>query len=301
VVSVKIERSGRELSDKAFIELPLSFALQNKERRTTEKTFKRGDAVTIELGYDNKNIIEFTGFVKEISAKQTAVLECENSMFLLRKPLKDMSWKNTDLKTVLKYIAGGFGVQMSGECPKIEFSNFVIKKCTGIQALQKLKDEYGLTIFMDYDNKLYAGLAYVYNSGKLTYNMQRNVVSSDLTFKNEEDIQMKIRAVSMLRNNTKLEVETGDKDGEQRTLYFYDIKSKTELERLAKEEIKKYKYTGYSGSLTAFGIPTARFGMTATIKDKNYPEREGKYYVESVRSEFSTSGFRRTVELGVKL
>ena len=41
--------------------------------------------------------------------------------------------------------------------------------------------------------------------------------------------------------------------------------------------------------------------MSASLIDESYPEREGTYFVERVRSTFNERGGRREVYLGQKL
>ncbi len=302
VTNVEIERTSRLLVDTARIEMPLSFTLENKQRLTTEKAIKRGDKVLVQLGYDGDLQSEFSGYVTNVkAARDKTIIECEDNGFLMRKSIDNKAFGKTTLKEILRYVAGQCGVLLSGEIADVNFEKFVLRNVTGLKVLNKLKDDYGLTAFFDYDGKLYVGLAYTYKTGEITYDLQKNVIRSDLEFKDADDTKIKIHAISILRDNTRLEIELGDNDGELRTLYFYNITSQSELKKLAEQEMDRLKYTGYRGSLTAFGLPVVKFGMTATIKDSNYPQREGKYYVESVKVRFGQNGFRRVVELGPKL
>jgi phage host-nuclease inhibitor protein Gam len=299
VLNVKIEQSTRLLSSTCTIELPLSAVFENSKKLTLANEIKKGDSVVVRLGYDNDLRTEFVGYVQEITDKGKTEIKCEDTMYLLRKPLANKIFKNTTLAEVVRYIAGN--VPLNATLPQIEFNSFVVKNITGVQALQKIKDNYGLTIFIDNEQKVYCGLAYLYMTGKVIYDLQSNVVDNDLTYKHADELKFKIKAISLQKDNTKLEVETGDNDGDLRTLYFQNIANEKKLKELANEEINKYKYTGYRGTLTCFGLPYATMGMSAVIRDKNYPVRAGVYYVEGVTTSFGRNGFRRTVELGIKL
>jgi len=304
ITNVRIERTSRLIADTAEVEMPLSFTLENKQRLTTEKAIKRGDKVLIQLGYGGNLETEFEGFVTEVKAsRDKTVIKCEDNAFLLRKQVTNKAFGKTTLKQVLNYVASECGVQLNGQCADVQFERFVLRNVTGLQVIKKLKDTYGLSAFFDYDGKLYVGLAYSYNTGEVIYNLRKNVITdkTDLEFKVADDIKLKVRAVSILKDNTRLEVELGDDDGELRTLYFYNITSESELRQLAQQELERLKYTGYRGKIAALGEPWAAFGMTATVRDSNYPQREGKYYVESVRTDFGQNGFHRTVELGPKI
>jgi hypothetical protein len=299
VINCKIEKSSRLLSNTAVIELPLSAIFENTRKLTIANEIKRGDQVEIKLGYDGDLVTEFKGYVENITDKEKTVIHCEDEMFQLRKPVVNKMFKKAKLKEVVEYIVGG--LELNSDIPEIEFDSFLLKNVTGLQALQKIKDNYGLLVYIDNDSKLYAGLSYTYEAGGVIYDLQKNVVSNDLTYKTADEIKYKIKAISLLKNNKKIEAETGDSEGELRTLYFRNITDKEKIEELAKQEIEKYKYTGYRGSLTGFGLPYATFGMTATIRDSNYPAREGNYYVEGLEIEFGQNGFRRKIELGIKL
>ena len=56
---------------------------------------------------------------------------------------------------------------------------------TGFQvALEKIKDEYGMFIFIDDNGKLFAGLRQGKNIGEtVTYDVYKNVVEHDLKFR----------------------------------------------------------------------------------------------------------------------
>jgi hypothetical protein len=300
VFSCKIKKTTRLLSNTATIELPLSAVLENTKRLTIANEIKRGDKVEISLGYDKTLREEFTGFIQSISDMEKLVIECEDKMFLLRKPLKDKVFAKTTLKEVVNYIISGSDIELNSDIPEINFESFALKNVTAIQALQKIKDNYGLMVYLDNDNKLYVGLSYTYDSGKVTYSLQKNVQDNKLTFKHTDELKYKIKAISLLKNNKKIEVEAGDSDGELRTLHFRNITDEKKLKELALQEIEKYKYTGYRGTLTAWGLPYCTFGMSATIRDNNYPAREGSYYVEGVVVTFG-DGITREIELGVKL
>ncbi|OQY03184.1 MAG: hypothetical protein B6I20_05550 [Bacteroidetes bacterium 4572_117] len=301
VNELSIERTSRLISDTATIKLPLSAVFENKKKENLENKIKRGNKVTVELAYNDAYNVEFTGYVKSVSAKDKTVIECEDNAFLLRKSIKNKSFKDKTLKNVIEYIAGECKIELNADIPDIKFDSFLLKNIDGLKAIQKLKDNYGLTVFFDYEGKLYVGLAYVYNTGNIAYDISGDIKKSNLTFKKAEDIRYKVKAISLLKNNKKLEVEIGDADGEQRTLYFRGITDENKLKECAAEEMKKYKYTGYQGTLITFGTPLARFGMSATITDGSYPAREGDYYIESVKTDSGQSGFQRTIELGIKL
>jgi hypothetical protein len=70
------------------------------------------------------------------------------------------------------------------------------------------------------------------------------------------------------------------------------------LDQMAADKKKTLINTGYEGVITAFLIPYVEPGMAAVITDQRYPERNGKYFIEAVEGEFSTSGGRQKIKIG---
>ena len=99
----------------------------------------------------------------------------------------------------------------------------------------------------------------------------------------------------------RLEVFVGSRDGEIRTLYFYNVESESKLKELGKQELRKFMYTGYSGTFTTFGLPSVRHGDEVKIKDSKMPERDGGYLVKGVKKNFGVDGFRQEISLHLKL
>ena len=101
-----------------------------------------------------------------------------------------------------------------------------------------------------------------------------------------------------MADNTKHETVVGDLDGELRTLHLYDV-SKATIKQRAEEELKKWKFTGYTGSILAFGEPYCEQGWIAKIWDDEDSERNSGYFIDKVTLQAGvTRGIRRTVYLG---
>jgi hypothetical protein len=304
VNSVKIESSVKTLEDKATIILPASARLR-KDRDVTDvetaKVFFPGDEVLIKLGYDNILRQEFRGYVSKVLPNVPVEVECLDETYLLRKKNLLKSFKEVTLRNLLNFILEGTGISYDGEVPSVTFQNFYLKNTTAAAALQKLKDEYGFIIAFTGWKKLFVGLDEKNDSVTVKYEYGRNVVENDLQFIREEDTRLKAKVINWHKNNTKTTVEVGDEDGEQRTLFFYNIDSKEDLKKLAIAELTKLKFTGYDGSITGFLIPVAKVGNVVEYKDPRFPERAGKYLINKVTTTFGTSGARREVTLGIKI
>jgi hypothetical protein len=304
VNNIEIEKSIDKISSLAKIKIPTSARLKYEdpdktESIQTEKMFKKGDKINIQLGYDDRLQEEYDGFIYKINYTTPLEIECEGHEFLLRDELPTKTFPSTTLKEVLQYIIKDKKITLDGDIPAVNMVNYVIPaKLTRLDALQQVKERYGLTIFF-VNNTLYAGLDFVKYKGTVVYSLGVNTPKVDeLKFQYADDVKLKVKAIQINKNNTKLEAEIGDKNGEQRTLYFYTAKSTEDLKKLAENEMQKYKYTGYTGKITAFLEPYVTCGMVAEIRDIKYKERSGKYEIRSVFTTFGTSGARRQVEIG---
>ncbi len=301
--SVEIDKSIDRIRSIAKIKIPTSARLVTQDKQTesvqTEKVFKRGDKITIQLGYNDDLKTEFKGFIYKLNLTSPLEIECEGYEFLLRTDCKTKTFASTTLKGLLQYIISDTDIKLDGKIPDVNMVNYVIPaNLKKLDVLQQVKERYGLTIYFIEDT-LYAGLDFVKDLGTVKYSIGVNTVKEgELKYQYEDDVKIKIKAVWVQKNNTKVEAEVGDKDGQLRTLFFYNVESKTGLETLAKAELKKYKFNGYTGKISTFLEPFATAGMVAEIADSKYNERGGKYEIRGVKTTFGTSGARRNVEIG---
>jgi hypothetical protein len=289
--SAKIKHSRKELTAEASLQLPnLKALLQRK--------IKTGDQVIVRLGYDDKVYEKFRGYVKSIEPNHPYTIKCEDEMWQMKQqPIEPMSWETVSLKEVVGYIAPG--VRYTGY--DITLSPFRIDRTvkTKALALQKLKDEFGLDIYYR-GKQLYVGLAYSSQVGEVVYNYQRNMKRDgvQLEFKRLEDVKLKVTLISINENNEKVEVSGGDPSGETHTLHFYN-KSEAELKQLMEEQLGLLRYAGYRGSFTAFGEPRPLHSMVCDLSDDRYPERNGRFFIDTVEIDYSGSvGYQHTVTLG---
>lgn len=312
--SVTINSSVDTLADAAIIKLPSS--IQNKAF-DVEKQIKRGDAVTIKLGYDGNLKTEFEGYIRTISPNVPLTIECEDSIFLTRRAVNDKVFLKTDCGAITKYVASQlnasvganektFSVRIHPGISDLKFDKFVIRNATGFEVLQKLKDDYHVRIYAK-GNELNIALPYVdytkETDGSVVYDFSRNVRDSDLKYVKAEDVKVLVKIKGVGKDNKVTEeVTAGEKGGEVVTLANkHGVTDKTSLQLIAKGKLGLLSFTGYRGNITTFGVPFVDVAYKAKVVDDTYPEREGTYYVRGVNTEFSKDGFKRKVELGVKL
>lgn len=303
VHDVQIKRSIYNLAATAVIKVPVTAVLKRAGEPPTyietAEAVKVGDPVEIRLGYDGQMNTEFVGYVKRLNYKIPLEIECEDEYYLTRSINCVFSKKETTLKQCLSTILPGIKL---GVCADLTLKNFVVNNKPGSWVLGILKKEYGLTVFFDLNGNLYAGKAHDVQGETVKYLLRYNVIKDDdLKFQLASDVKMKVKAICYYKDGTKIEGELGEDGGENKTLYYYDVKDAKELKALAQEELKRYSFDGYRGKIETFLFPYALPGMIAQLEDEVYQERSGNYYIESVDVSFGMSGARRNIEIGIKV
>lgn len=301
---VVINKSVNELADTCVIKLPARFKIKDQGKEVfTENAIKAGDKVEVTLAYEGVyEGLEFVGYVKKIKPGTPVEIQCEDAMYLLRQKNITKAWENTTLKEVLQEVVSGTELELSNDIPGIELKDWIIKNANGTQVLEKLKQEFALTIFITDENKLYAGLSQLTNQAETAiYDLNYNIVQNDLEYRTAEDRKLKVKYTYIDENNEKTEVEVGDPDGEQRSFHTSVVSDPAKLKEMAEAEIGKLKYDGFDGSLTAFLVPFATRGMQARLIEDDKKNLDENYFIKSVETSFGMSGARRKVEIGQKL
>lgn len=258
--------------------------------------FRRGDKIKIELGYFPTLETYFEGYISRVNMDAPIKLFCENSSFLLKQSTVTKSYKSVTLKSLLSDVLPS-GITF--EAVDAELGQFRLSNVTPLQILDELKKVYSLEGFFR-DGVLYCGLAYVpKNSRVFNITKERNFVDNSLTWQNQEDIKIKLKAISMLPDNSKIEIEVGDVGGEQRTAHYFNL-SEAELKASAERDIVKYRYTGFRGDFETFGNKKIEHGDIINLRSYKLPEQNGAYFVDGVETYFGMNGFRQRVKLGRK-
>ncbi len=309
VNNIEIDYDLDKIGSSAKIKIPSSARLVFYDKTkmpvstNTASQFKRGDKISISLGYNSELIEEFTGFIYRLDLGTPLVIECEGYEFQLRRACDTKTWRSTTLKDILSYLVEGTDIDLSVDIPELNISSYVIpKNINRLEALRRLKENFGLTVVF-YNNILYAGLDYTSELGDVIYKIGVNTLKdNELKYQYADDVKIRLTAIEIEKNNSRIKVEIGDSDGELRTHFFYDkFHHKSDLEKIAKKLLLDYKYDGYTGKLTTFLKPFAMPGMVAIISDPDYKERAGRFEIRSVKTTFGTGGGRRSVELGKPL
>lgn len=300
VNDVKIKRSIYDLAATATVKVPVTAVLKAAGKPTTEvetaKEIKAGDDVIIRLGYNGVLNTEFRGYVKQLNLKTPLEIVCEDAFYLARQKSLTLSGKTT-----LAAVIGKTGFP-AGHTATLTLESFQVPNKPVSWVLAQLKKEYGLSIFFDAEGKLHACEPGKITSETVKYTLRGNVIKDDdLKYQRAADVKLKIKAVCIYRDGTKIEGTVGADDGTEKTLYFYDVKDQAELAALAKAELSRHSYDGYSGKIQTFLLPYAAPCMIAELSDPVYAERNGNYLIESVETTYGTGGARRNIEIGCRI
>lgn len=292
VQSIEIKSFYNELTDTATVQLPRNLSLKGK---SVKEWIKVEDPVSIKLGYNGNLIEEFTGYVREIDPDIPLVIYCEDEMYKLKRGAITKSWASVTLKELLRHIAPSYQV----ETLDMQLGKFQINGASPAKVLEELREQYRLFSYFK-GKKLCVGFAYQFSDIKRhLYDFQRNVRDSSLKYKTAENVKLRVKAIANPPKGKKIIVELGEKDGDLRTLNFGNL-TKEELTRQAQEEMKRFKYDGYRGSISGWGLPVTRHGDLLMIRNRQYPERDGKYFINGVTIKFDDNGFERNNEIGPK-
>lgn len=315
VTEIEITNTWDLLTDTAKITIPkkIIFKRDNEILKNIvsgdNPIFSRGQLVSIDLGYDDILTRRFDGYISDIAPNFPIRLDCQDKMYLLKQTTVDsLDLKQTTLSNLLSKIMPS---TVEYSAVSVNLGNFrVSTPSTVAQILDYIKRNYGLVSYIDNEGKLYSGLAYQSETAsELTVHefehgsqddLKAIVDDSDLVYKRSDDQKIKLRAVSIFPDNTKIEVTRGDTTGEQRVYYQYNV-SEADLKILADEEIKKMKYEGFVGSFVVFGDPKVKSRDAVKITHPVIPDKSGTYLVKQVVTTWGTGGARQRITLDRKI
>lgn len=297
VASAEITRDIDTLTDTCVLQLPKKITWQGE----SSNPLKRGDEVTVWLGYDDELQFAFRGFITTIGLKTPITINCEDYMFKLKQQAAvKKAYKSATLEQILKDQNLGIKYKVFGE-QNIGQYRVTADTVTGL--LGHLKDHGGVRSFIRIENDepvLYCGVLFEHDkTHKQVFATGVNLIDdSQLKVQNAEDVKIKVKAVSLMPNNKKIRVEVGDTDGERRTLHAYN-KTEAELKAWAEQELKRLKRDGLTGSFATFGAELVDKLDNVGIKIDG--ERKGVYQTQKNVIKYSPSGFRQEITIGARV
>lgn len=324
VNEIQIVSTWDELTDRAYITVPRKLRVKKDGLFADAITagdsalWKRNDPVRIDAGYDLNHANLFTGYITRVSPKLPLQFECEDRMYKLKQTIVGKTAANTINAygsitlsqllsiTIPQSLRDELSFSVRNE--DITFGKFTLTKAVTIaELLDYFRKRFGLSCFFQ-DDVLSVGFAYNITSVSQVstdelseFRFQHNIIDdSMLDYVRDDDVRIKINAISVKPDNTRISVEVGDEDGELRTLHFYNL-SETDLRKLANESLQKLKYEGFRGSFTTFLQPTVKHGQAVKLTDPLIPDRNGVYLVKQVVTTIGMNGGRQEITLDRKI
>lgn len=296
---VEIHRSVELLADTATIVLP---GAEYNKALEVESLIKRGDPVSITIGYEETGLREeFRGWIQRISTDDGSItIECEDDLYKFRKSIPNEELKQVTLEALLKKVISGIGESFKLDCTySWTYEKFVINTATGYDVLKKVQEESGADIYLA-DDTLHVHAPAEAVGDDVYYDFAQNVEECDLTYRTAEDRKVQVVVKATMPDGTVKEIETGSTGGDKVEIRCA-TSDEASMRQRGQTEVKRLSFDGYDGNITTWLIPYCKPGDTAELRDEDYPEKDGRYFVQAVTTEFSRDGGRRTVELGFRL
>lgn len=321
VTNVNIKSSWDTFTDTASITLPNKFKDRNGKSIVVgaNNIFQRGDEVEIKLGYFPNLVSKFKGFISKIIPDSPLILECEDRMWLLKQeniPSKTLT--DTTIKKVIDFaVKTPFpDLVIEYDTPDAKIGSVEIDNKSFINVVklfELMKKRFGFNIYFLGDKLQVKAMNSIIalNNPIHRFGFQQNIITSGLEYIREDDIQIVIKAESILRNDTriilfgfkqngKVVVTETPKTGEIRAMIVYNL-TKSQLEEQIRRDIDRFIYEGYAGNFTTFLEPAVSHSDRVDLIDNKHVEREGRYLIRTTETNFGINGGRQIISLKNKI
>ena len=298
ISEVEIESSWKMICSTAQVVLPRNIKDFNQNK--VKDWFKRGDKVEIYLcyGLDEDLILEFSGYITQVSADYPITIKLEDEMWRLKQIPVNFSSKNEKLKEFIQKYVTDYPILIDAEVP---LGAVNIKNKTLGEVFKKFQEDLSLYSFIR-NGKLVVAKPYSDVTDKVpVFDLERNCVSNDLNYLSKEERTVKVVAESVqnfAKTKKKLKFELGDPDPKTTINKTLSVTTLNDLQAEVRRIYDLYKKEGFDGSFTTFGTPSVQHGQKVKITSSLYNDREGIYYIDSIKKKFSRDGFRQEIELG---
>ncbi len=298
ISEVEINTSWKTICDTAQIILPRN--VKDFDSKKVKEIFRRGDKVEIYLGYgyDEDLILEFSGYITQVSADYPITIKLEDEMWRLKQIPVNFSSKNEKLKSFVQKYVTDYPILIDAEVP---LGAVNIKNKTLGEVFKKFQEDLSLYSFIR-NGKLVVAKPYSDVTDKIpVFDLERNCVSNDLNYLSKEERTVKVIAESVqnfAKTKKKLKFELGDPDPKTTINKTLSVTTLNDLQAEVRRIYDLYKKEGFDGSFTTFGTPSVQHGQKVKITSSLYNDREGVYYIDSIKKKFSRDGYRQEIELG---
>jgi hypothetical protein len=298
--SITITKSVENLADMAVIVIPGTHL--NRALHIEDKV-KEGDMVEIRLGYGDNLTLEFQGYLNSISTDDAAMkLECIDTLYLFKKPVKDKEYAKITLKALLNEVLKQVDSRFKVSCDyEFAWEKFVFFKATAFDVLKKVQDETKANIYFKGDTlHIHPQYSELFNDKAVVYDFARNIEKSDLTYVLLKNKKIEIEVNATLPDGKTKKLKYGVTGGTKKVVTVGTADEKS-MKNRAIQEYNAFAYNGYEGNFTGWLVPFVEPGYKIRLRDSNYPYKDGDYYVVSVETKLSSSGGSRTITVGKRI
>jgi hypothetical protein len=94
IVEAAVTSSWDELTDTCTLTIPRKLVWQGKEVSAgADPLLRRGQSVSVQLGYDDENHPVFQGWVHAVKVQTPVVIECQDDMWRLKQSTLTRSYR----------------------------------------------------------------------------------------------------------------------------------------------------------------------------------------------------------------
>lgn len=317
LTNLSIESSWDTFTDRAILTIPNKFLKDNEIIVVGDNNiFKRGDAVEFKVGYFPNLISKFKGFISGIDPDSPLVFECEDRMWLLKQEnLVSKLFSKPTISDVVEYATASIsGLTIEYDNPDTEIGAFEVDNrgfVNAVTVFEVLKKQFGYFIYFENETLQVRKMRSVLSLDKPIHRIsfQNNVIESNLIYQRDDDVNLVIKVESIdLETNTRItrygfkvkgEVVISSVQRTGQTTKSINVLNLTEsqVDEFIKDNIDKYIYEGYIGDFTTFSEPSVNHSDRIELTDLKHEEREGRYLIKKVITNFGINGGRQTIEL----
>ncbi|MEA4981420.1 MAG: hypothetical protein VB066_01755 [Paludibacter sp.] len=290
IIDLRIESGFKMLTGTAEISFPRN--MRNIDQQKVNELFKKGDPVSISLGYGGDEWEEFTGYVLQVSTGFPVVIKCEDEMYNLKRRTVSVSKKTTTLKDLLTQIAPGYTILCDdANIGSVRYSSVLVS-----EVLDDLKQKLGFYAYFR-GKTLVCGRTSI-DGGEHVKIIVEKQASDSLKEKSIEKVY--VRVESLQKNGKMLKADKGEKNSNNIIIKQPNL-TEVEIKKIVNATYEKALAPGLDGELTVFGVPRLMHGMIADVESTIYPAKNGSYYIDSVTKTVSVlGGYRQIAKLGDK-
>ena len=289
-IDVEIVTGFKQLTGTAVVKFPRN--VRNFDRQKVNDLFRKGDPVTISLGYDGNEVEEFSGYVLQVSTGFPIEIRCEDEMYNLKRKTVSISKRSCTLKELLNAIATGYKIL----CDDTSIGSVRYSKVLVSDVLDDLKQKMSFYTY-------FRGKTLVCGRTSIDGGKHQQIIiekQANDTLKEKSIEKVYVRMESLQRNGKMLKFDMGEKNSNNIVLKQPNL-ALIEIKKIVQATYEQALKPGLDGELTLFGVPRLEHGMIADLVSVLYPQKNGSYYVDSVKKTVTVDGgYRQVAKLGNK-